>query len=204
MNRFLLLFTFLSTFLFSAKAQTVIHSETFTTGTITWTAFDEAGTTDKWATTAGYAQINGFQDEDDIDWLISPTINMNNATNETFAFKTKNRFSGVATGPAPNFNLELKYTTNYTGNPTTTTWTTLTLPSTFYLKSDGTSNNNTSSTISAQTVHLPFDISAISGTNVRFAFRYYGTAAASKDWQIDDIEIAGATPCIAPTTQTTH
>ena len=131
MNRFLLLFTFLSTFLFSANAQTVIHSETFTAGSITWTAFNEAGPTDFWATTAGYAQINGFQDEDDIDWLISPVINMDNATGETFAFKTKNRYPGVATGPAPDFNLELKYTTNYTGNPATTTWKRLLYPQRF-------------------------------------------------------------------------
>ncbi len=192
-------FAFLFLFFNESKAQTIIHSENFNTNTSgTWTQVDVASPTDIWRFTAGYAQINGFGDEDDLDWLISPAINLDNSTNETFAFKTKNRYAGAATGTSPNINLELKYTTNYTGDPATTTWTTLVLPETVA------SSNNTTSTISVQTSHAPIDISTIIGANVRFAFRYYGTAAASKEWQIDDIEIVGTTPCLTPTTQTTN
>lgn len=192
--------TFIFVFFFASNAQTIIHSENFNTNTSgTWTGVDEGNSspTDTWRFTGGYAQINGFGDENDLDWLISPAINMDNSTNETFTFKTKNRYSGVTTGTAPNINIELKYTTNYTANPVTTTWTTIPLPATVA------SSNNITTTLSAQTTHVPFDISAIAGTNIRFAFRYYGTAAASKEWQIDDIEINGTTPCIAPTTQAT-
>ena len=43
-----------------------------------------------------------------------------------------------------------------------------------------------------------------SGTNVRFAFRRYGLATASREWQIGDIEIAaGGVTCVAPVTQAT-
>ncbi|MBL7816190.1 MAG: endonuclease [Saprospiraceae bacterium] len=198
MKRIVSLFLVLTAIVSTTTAQTVIHSENFNTNTAgTWTAVDVASATDIWRFTAGYAQINGFGDEDDLDWLISPAINMDNSTNETFTFKTKNRYAGAASGPAPTINLELKYTTNYTGDPSTTTWTNITLPATVA------SSNNTTTTLSAQTTHAPFDISSIAGTNVRFAFRYYGTAAASKEWQIDDIEIAGAVACTAPTTQAT-
>jgi endonuclease I len=182
----------------SITAQTVIHAQNFDTNTAgDWTAVDVASPTDIWRFTGANAQINGFGDEDDVDWLISPAINMNTATAETFAFKSKNRYAGATTGAAPNTNLELKYTTNYTGDPLTTTWVNIILP-----ESVATSNNTTA-TLSASAAHSGIDISAIVGTNVRFGFRYYGTATASKEWQIDDIEIAGTVPCVAPTTQAT-
>ncbi len=182
----------------SMEAQTIIHSENFNTNSSgTWTAVDVASPTDQWKFTTGIALINGFGDEDDLDWLISPAINMDNSTGEKFAFKTRNRFPGATTGAAPDLNLELKYTTNYTGDPQTTTWTTLTMPASVA------ASNNTTTTVSALVPHGPFDISTISGTNVRFAFRYYGTAAASKEWHIDDIEITGTTACTTPTTQAT-
>ncbi len=196
MKRILASFTFILVFFFSANTQTIIHSEDFNTNTSgTWTAVDIASPTDIWRFTSGYAQINGFGDENDEDWLISPAINMDNSTSETFTFKTKNRYAGATTGTYPNINLELKYTTNYTGDPLTTTWVNITMPASLA------SSNNTTSTLSAQTTHAPFDVSSISGTNVRFAFRYYGLATASKEWQVDDIVIVGTTACIAPTTQ---
>jgi endonuclease I len=182
----------------SIQAQTIIHSQNFDSNTAgDWTAVDITSPTDIWRFTAGYALINGFGDEDDLDWLISPAINMNNSTNETFTFKSRNRYAGATTGTAPNTNIELKYTTNFTGDPTTTTWIDIPLPASVL------ASNNTTATISATTAHVPFDISAIAGANVRFAFKYYGLATASKEWQIDDIEIAGTVPCVAPTTQAT-
>lgn len=197
MKRFFTSFTLIFAFFFASNAQTVIHSENFSgSPAITWTQVDVTDPTDVWLLTSGYAQINGFGGTvDDLDWLISPSINMDNSTNETFSFKTKNQYSGATTGPAPTINLELKYTTNYTGNPETTTWTSITFPASVL------ASNTTTTTLTAQTAHGPIDISSISGTNVRFAFRYYGTPTASKLWQIDDIVINGTTPCTAPTTQ---
>jgi Endonuclease I/Secretion system C-terminal sorting domain len=193
-----LLFCFLRPL--SIEAQFVIHSENFNTPTaISWIQFDEADNTDVWTfPVGGYAEINGFGGADDLDWLISPEIDMDNSTNETFTFKTKNRYPGAATGPAPTINLELKYTTNYTGNPATTVWVNIPLPASVLA-----SNTTSTTALSAQTTHSPFDISTVAGSNVRFAFRYYGTATASKLWQIDDIEVAGAVICNVPNTQAT-
>jgi hypothetical protein len=182
----------------SMAGQTVIHSENFNTpAAVTWSQVDLADPTDVWTfNAAGYATINGYGGAvDDLDWLISPEIDMDNSTNETFTFKTKNQYPGATTGVAPTINLELKYTTNYTGDPTTTTWINIPFPASVL------ASNTTAAVLTAQTTHAPFDISFVSGTNVRFAFRYYGTPTASKLWQIDDIEIAGATICNAPTTQ---
>jgi hypothetical protein len=78
--------------------------------------------------------------------------------------------------------VELLYTTNYTGNPSTTTW-----------------NSSLSATFSAQNSQVwtssgIIDISGISGTAVRFAFKYTssGTGGGSSSyWKIDDILIEG-------------
>lgn len=169
----------------SIEAQSVIHSENFSSNTSgEWTAVDVLGTTDVWTFTAGFASVNGFGDQNDEDWLISPEIDMDNSTAETFNFKYKNRFNGPL--------IELYYTTNYTGNPTTTTWTALSLGSLVA--------NNTSTVSTSFTTHPAVNISALTGS-VRFAFKYYGTATLIKEWQIDDIEISGVLPCNAPTTQ---
>jgi Endonuclease I/Secretion system C-terminal sorting domain len=168
-------------------AQSIIHSENFNTNTSgDWTAVDVLGTTDVWLFTTGFASMNGFGDQNDEDWLVSPDINMDNSTAETFNFKYKNRFSGPL--------IELYYTTNYTGSPTTTTWTAIALPSLV---------NNTTATASASfTTYSGINVSALTGT-VRFAFKYFGTSTLTKEWQIDDIEVLGTLPCVAPTTQAT-
>jgi Endonuclease I/Secretion system C-terminal sorting domain len=186
----------------SMNGQTVIHSENFNTvANVTWTQVDKADPTNFWTfNAAGYAVINGFRGAvDDLDWLISPEIDMDNTTSETFTFKTKNQYPGTSTGVAPIINLELKYTTNYTGDPATTTWVNIPLPATVL-----SSNTTSTSTLSPQTTHTPFDISSISGSNVRFAFRYYGTPTASKLWQIDDIAIVGSEICNTPSTQASN
>jgi hypothetical protein len=185
----------------SMKAQTVIHSENFNTAAaVTWTQVDLGDPSDFWSFAAGYATINGFGGTvDDLDWLISPEIDMESSTNETFTFKTKNQYPGAATGPAPTINIELKYTTNYTGDPASTVWVNIPLPASVLA-----SNTTSLTTLTAQTTHAPFDISSVSGSAVRFAFRYYATPTAAKLWQIDDIEIAGQAICNAPSTQVTN
>ena len=188
MKRIFTTFTFFVAFFFSSNAQTVIHSENFNTNTSgDWTAVDVLGPTDVWTFSTGYAGINGFGDENDEDWLVSPEIDMDNSTAETFVFKYKNRYNGPM--------MELYYTTNYTGNPATTTWTAISLSALVA--------NNTSTLPSTFTTIPSINISAITGT-VRFAFKYYGTSTLTKEWQIDDIEISGTLPCTTPTTQASN
>ena len=182
MKRVLSLLIFTCALLHTLQAQTVIHSENFNTNTSgEWTAVSVLGPTDVWLFTSGYASVNGFGDENDEDWLVSPDINMDNSTVETFNFKYKNRFNGPL--------IELYYTTNYTGSPSTTTWTALSLASLVA--------NNTSTVSTSFTTYPAIDISTLTGT-VRFAFKYFGTSTLTKEWQIDDISVTGTTPCVAP------
>lgn len=170
----------------SIKAQTVLDiSENFNSNSSgDWTPVSVLGATDVWGFSSGFAVVNGFGDENDEDWLVSPEINMDNSTVETFSFKYKNRFNGPM--------IELYYTTSYTGNPATTTWTAIALPSLVA--------NNTSTVSTSFTTYPAIDISALTGT-VRFAFKYYGTSTLTKEWQIDDIEVIGTLPCVTPTIQ---
>jgi Endonuclease I/Secretion system C-terminal sorting domain len=188
MKRISLSFIFILAFFFIANTQTVIHSENFNTNTSgDWTAVDVLGATDFWTFTSGFAAINGFGDQNDEDWLVSPEINMDNSTLETFSFMYKNRYNGPM--------IELYYTTNYSGNPSTTTWTAVSLSALVA---------NNSSTLPTSFTTIPaIDVSAISG-NVRFAFKYYGTSTLTKEWQIDEIEISGTLPCTTPTAQASN
>ena len=171
----------------SINGQNIINSENFNTNTSgSWTAVDVLGATDIWRFTSGYAIMNGFGDQNDEDWLVSPVINLDNSTAETFNFKSKNRYGGPM--------IELYYTTNYSGSPATTTWTAILVSSLVA--------NNTSTLPTAFTSHSGIDISALSG-NVRFAFKYYGTSTLTKEWLIDDIEVLGTLACATATTQAT-
>jgi endonuclease I len=172
------------------NAQATIHSETFSTNTSgTWTAVSVAGPTDVWLFAAGYADMNGFGDENDEDWLISPALNLDNSTGETFSFKYRDAFDG----PDP----ELYYTTNYTGNPTTTTWVAMPITLT---------NQASTGTFLAFLTYPNIDIGAITGTNVRFAFKYFTssiTSGGAERWQFDDMLVQGNLACSAPATQAT-
>ena len=194
---------FLSSSSFLLNAQTTISLENFSgSPAIQWTTYDAAGPTDVWKlniSSSGYADINGFQDQDDEDWLVSPPLNLDNSTNETFNFKSKNRYQGIG------IDLELKYSTNYsgTGNPNAAgvVWNTISLPG---LTNNTASTSNTVFNATAFASYSPsIDLSAINGSTVYLAFRYTGTAAASKQWQLDDLLIQGNLPCVAPVTQAT-
>jgi endonuclease I len=197
MNKLLAILTLFFASFSSLNAQTVIHSETFSASTLgTWTAVSTAGPTDVWAysssgtPTNGYALVNGFGDEDDIDWLISPALNLDNSTGETFIFKYRDRFVGP--------DLLLYYTTNYTNDPNTTTWVSIPIS----LTDQSTTAAQPASFLS----HTPIDLSAISGTNVRLAFKYYTTgvtAGNAEEWQLDDMLVQGAAPCLGASTQAT-
>jgi endonuclease I len=190
---------FMFGFLFNLNAQTTIHSENFNSNTSgTWTAVNVVGPVDVWGFASGIALMNGFNSGTggtetdggpDEDWLISPPINLDNSTSETLSFKYRERF----TGP----DLQLYYTTNYTGNPSTTTWTLLaTLP-----------DQTTSSTVGSFLNYPPIDVSTLTGSTVVFAYKYTTTGNATannaEEWAIDDILVQGLAACSAPVTQTT-
>lgn len=158
--------------------QTTIYSENFNAGIGGWTSVDESDPTDQWTATAGYMEMNGFGGSNDIDWLISPAINLDAQGNEFFLFDYNDRFSGAL--------IELYYSTNYSGtgnlaDVTSATWNPIPLKLIDI--------NATSCFSSLFQRHPAIDISAITGTSVYFAFRYTGLSSASKRYRIDDVHI---------------
>lgn len=121
---------------------------------------------DNWSCNSGVYSINGYCPTCIItteSWLISQQYSITPTPFSTFDFTLNQNFSGP--------DLEIYYTLNYTGNPSTTTWVSL--------GTAGTDGN------------FSFDISGISGTNVRFGIKYTATGSSgqSSSYQVSDITI---------------
>jgi hypothetical protein len=113
-------------------------------------------------------QINGYNsDVDSDDWLISPTLNMDEYPAEEFYFWARTRFSGNP--------IQVKYSTDYTNDPTTATWTDITV---YNLPEE---NSDVWTKVAA-------DLSDVTGT-LNIAFHYTGTPTGSARWTIDDVSL---------------
>lgn len=165
------------------------YSENFADcGTQQWIAVSVASNKN-WTCGSGYQSANGFGgDVASDDYLISPVFNMDATSYEIFSFTSWTQFSDVTHPP-----VSFLYTTNYTGNPSTTTWQTLTATWPAQNSLTWTSSGN-------------MDVSGITGTSVRFAFRYISSGTASNttsSWRIDDISVTEVPPATEPTNHPT-
>ena len=158
-----------------ANVVTVIDEDFSDCGATSWIAVSVASNSD-WTCGSGYQEINAFGgDVASDDYLISPEINVDAYNNDILSFVSFTRFSDPGTP------IELLYTDNYTGDPSTTTWATVS--ATFAPEN---SQTNTPSG--------DIDVSALMGTAGRFAFHYTssGTGAGTTTlWRIDDIMYTG-------------
>ena len=155
----------------------ISYSENFSDcSTHDWTVVT-VGAETEWTCGSGYFEANAFGSSGTADdYLISPSFNMDTQTNEILSFNSLTQYAD--TSPQ----ISLLYTTNYTGNPSTTTWVSSLSPT-------WPGSNSNVSTSSGN-----IDISSISGTAVHFAFRYTSTgtgSGSSEKWRIDDISIDG-------------
>lgn len=163
---------------FGVQSQVTMHLQDFALGLGSWSAVSISDDLDQWTASSGFAEINGYGDGDDEDWLISPSFNMDAQTSEYFVFQYNDNFTGSL--------IEIYYSTNYNGGGTATdvsnaTWVAL-------------SNrlNDIYATSCFSTLyhsHPAIDVSGIAGTDVHFAFRYTGTASNSKHYKIDNIRL---------------
>jgi hypothetical protein len=108
------------------------------------------------------------------DWLISPSMNLNNYNNDTLKFFTMMNY-----GTAGDGSLKVYYSTDYvSGDPTVKTWTEL-----------------TGATLSpgawANTPSGPIDLSFINGTNVHIAFKYTCSTTNVSTWEVGGIIVKG-------------
>ncbi len=155
--------------------------EDFSSCTLTGWQTISVASNKNWSCGSGYISINAYGgDAASNDWLISPEFNLNNYQDEVLTFIAYTQYTD---GGITNPEVKLKYTTGYTGSPSTTTWTNLTYTSP--------AENSLTNTASGN-----IDLSAINGTAFRFAFNYTssGTASSSSSlWRIDDVMLTAET-----------
>lgn len=156
---------------------TKIFMEDFQNGlTANWTKVSVAGP-QEWGTSnqgAGsnyYAVMNGGAAANE-DWLISNQISLSGYGNYSLSFDS----DGMGATGLP---LQVFITDNYSGNPTTTTWTQLTAPIDTNLGSWGFINSGL------------VNLNAFANKNVRIAFKYNSTASASTTWELDNVKVLG-------------
>ena len=158
----------------------VIYSDAFAAGGFSgtdWTAVSVVGA-QAWTTsnqgngTNYYAMMNGFSGsaQANEDWLISKEISLAGKTKAAVNFTSDVRYAGNA--------LQVYATSNYTGNPSTTTWTLLsaTLDTNTAAFGDWVNSGN-------------LNLDAFAGGNVRIAFKYTSTTSAASTWEIDDFKV---------------
>ncbi|MDR2204926.1 MAG: DUF5689 domain-containing protein [Flavobacteriaceae bacterium] len=118
------------------------------------------------------AAMNGFangSNNANEDWLISPEIDLAGKTNCSFSFDAWKNFNGDP--------IQVFVTTNYAGNPNSTTWTQI--------------NANLPTANSVFTNSGPNSLSAYDGQKIRIAFKYTSSTSSGASWEVDNVRVIG-------------
>ncbi len=156
---------------------TKIFIEDFQNGlTTNWTKVSVTGpqewnTSNQGAGSNYYAVMNGGAAANE-DWLVSNQISLSGYGNYSLSFDS----DGMGAAGLP---LQVFITDNYSGNPTTTTWTQLTAPIDTNLSAWGFFNSGL------------VNLNAFANKNVRIAFKYTSTSSASTTWELDNVKVQG-------------
>ncbi len=124
-----------------------------------------------WNGTVGsYAEMNGYENSayDNEDWLVTPSINLDNSDNNIFEFMAYYNSDGP--------NLKLFYTSTFSGDASASTWTEIPII-----------------TPSEKLIweYIRVDISALTGS-VYFGFKYTSnTTDGAADWRVNNIFVSG-------------
>lgn len=118
------------------------------------------------------AYMSGFAsgNQANEDWLVSNAIAIPaDMSTATFNFETDFGFSGNP--------IEVFYTTNFTGDVTTTTWTSV--PAVL----------DTQSAWGTWTNSGDLDVAPAIGGNLHIAFKYTSTTSAASTWELDNVKV---------------
>lgn len=122
-----------------------------------------------------YAVMSGFAsgNQNNEDWLISKPITLNGLSQAALSFEWAARFAGDP--------LQVLVTENYTGTPSTTSWTPLTtisvptpLPTSYVFANTGN-----------------ISLNSYLNKTIRIAFKYTSTTAGATTFEIDDFKVKG-------------
>ncbi|MCB0804367.1 MAG: choice-of-anchor J domain-containing protein [Bacteroidales bacterium] len=152
-----------------------ILSTTFDDGWENWSTVSETGA-QVWGRENSFgpdgsacAQINGYSNGYNInhDWLISPEINLLGYSSAFLSFESAKNYTGD--------NIVIKVTDNFTGDPATTNWTTVSAT-----LSTGGYNWTESGSV---------NVSSFANGSLWVAFEYTSTSSTASDWRIDNVEV---------------
>lgn len=115
--------------------------------------------------------MNGFNNNNE-DWLISKPISLLGLTSASLSFDTDVKDNGNP--------LEVFVTENYTGNPATTIWVSLSA----ILDSDANLFNT-------WTYSGDISLNAYLNKDIAIGFKYTSTTSASAIWQLDNVRVVG-------------
>ncbi len=165
--------------------ETFIFNKDFEDQSLTsggWLAFSVAGD-QVWtipATQYGhnysyYGAITGYDAGayENEDWLISPEFNADNYDDLKLSFWNTSGYTGSA--------MQLLYSADFVDNPETATWQEI--PNVTWHNGE---------TLWEWTFSEVIDLSELSGTTGRIAFKYTSTTAQAATWEVDDILLTDA------------
>ena len=159
-----------------ANTDYAINVEYFEVDLGTWTEYsvigDQVWHQDSYGGST-YAKVSGYSggSNENEDWLISPSLNLDLYHDEVFNFSSAMNYTGNV--------LEVLYSDNYDGvsDPNSAVWMPL--------------NAELSAGSWVWTGSGDVDLSGINGSNIYLAFKYTSTDSQSSTWEIDDILITG-------------
>lgn len=156
--------------LFSDEFGTALNATNWTavsvTGAQVWTTSNQGTGTNYYAVMNGFVNSTNNANE---DWLVSKEIDLNGYSQINLSFDSDVRYNGTP--------LKAFVTDNYSGNPTTTTWT--------ELSAIWDTNSGAFGFVNSGNVSL----NNFSGKKVRIAFKYVSTTSAANTWEIDNVKI---------------
>ncbi len=165
-------------------ANTIVHEDNFDNcGAITWTHVADPADSesfDAWSCSSfggqTFMELYDGDGNNDSDWLVSPSFNLDLYDEEYFSFSYRN--SGGFAG------LSLYYSTDYNGGGSpadvgSATWTAIPLDL---------FNVAGSTYVSNFLYQRAIDLSAIAGSSVYFAFKFESTGS-TQGWSINDVRL---------------
>ncbi len=134
-----------------------------------WAIVEESGTGAAWTSLPGYVQGNGFQIGANVEWLVSPTIDLTGESNLKFQIAHAIKYANDLSL------LKILVSTDYTGDVGAATWDEITLA--------------TPPGVDTLDPSEDYDFSAYDGQTINVAFKYESTDSDAGRWRIANLAI---------------
>lgn len=134
-----------------------------------WSVVEESGTGDAWTSQSGYIQGNGYQIGANVEWLVSPSIDLSAESNLKFQIAHALKYASDTSL------LKILVSTDYTGDTGAANWDLITLA--------------TPPGVDTLDPSEDYDFSAYDGETINVAFKYESTDSDSGRWRIESMAV---------------